>query len=212
MSRLFDSKKSSTSIAPRLGGAPPQAQKDFNYGPQERPSRPPERPSASADTPPLLIQTTLSKNYQQRMIRPQKLQNNLDESDLDPTDFDENVIASPQNSLTGKATGLQLHNSQQQLATQTQSSAANNNTKSSVISWKNLAKMFFRSPDPRPDTQKLSGSQRLPEKPRQSLHQKKVKQTFARSMISPGFASSSETPAFRGHPPNEQAKGTLQHR
>lgn len=56
-------------------------------------ARAPERVSgASADTPPLLIQKGLLQSYQAGKDRRQQ-QHSDEESELDPADFDENVVS-----------------------------------------------------------------------------------------------------------------------
>ena len=133
-SRLFDSKKSS--VAQR-------SMKPAQTGTAQ--VRAPERVSgASADTPPLLIQTRLPQSYHAGQHR-LALHHSDEESELDPSDFDENVV-SPKPSGNSMSQDQNPHNSSKPLPAQAQATPT---AKASVVSWKSLASIFFRSPDPR---------------------------------------------------------------
>ena len=187
--RHFDSRKN---------GAAQRLMKPAQAGAAEAPSQERVSKASCADTPPLLIEKGLLKRYQADVPRLQQHHSD-DESNLDPNDLDENVAASPKQSFNSGAGSSQcapLKDWQPRpVDTRAPKSAQN-----SVVSWKTLASMFFRSPEP-----KSGLKEPRPPSTSQPYHQniKHKKKQFAQSVADPSLASQhkGDAPAQGGSGP-----------
>lgn len=142
---------------------------------------------ACPDTPPLLIQRGVLQGY--HAAEPDGRRQSTDGSDLDPTDFDENVAHSQQQSLGAAQEQGSPLKSQQPLPAPMK--AAPETAKSSIWTAKNLASIFFRSP----------GTASAKNDPRGSPSAHRGLTDEAESRRRKQYAQSMICPQAPGHPP-----------
>lgn len=165
--------------------------------------------AACPDTPPLLIQRGLLRSY--HAGEPAYVPNSEGDSDLDPNDFDENVVLSQKQSFNSGASPYKSSPLKPQQPLPAPFKPAPESSKSSVVNLKSLASMFFRSPAtesakkrpvPSPATQdREMGRAGL------ALHRRRTQ--FTQSLISPGFLGQIDdgTPTMGHHP--EYVQGAM---